>query len=132
VQQHGRLLIVRALRLALATSWLLLGCHADAPSCHDRVAAMAAHLASPRPLADLHATAAPPVEIVKRLVPALHGCPAAVDIFGSTASLEGGADKRAYLRDKLPPALEACGCAASPDEVGPIVEQLFDVWAEPR
>jgi hypothetical protein len=80
----------------------------------------------------LHATAAPPEEIVKRLVPALGGCRAAADVFAGTANLEGGVDKRTYLRDKLPPALEACGCVADPEAVGALVEQLFDTWSAPR
>ena len=120
------------MRLVIATSLLVLGCHSDPPSCHDRVAAMTAHLAAPRSLAELHAEAAPPIEIVNRIVPPLRACPAAVEVFGGIANLQQGADKRTYLRDKLPPALEACGCAAEPDTVGPLVEQLFDAWSAPR
>ena len=101
------------------------GKSAPAPSCHDRVEAMAAHLASPTARAD----GATGEQIVKRILPTLAQCKPAADVFASTASLEHGVDKRAYLRDRVPSAIEACNCAADPDAVGPLLEQLFDVWS---
>jgi hypothetical protein len=88
-------------------------------------------LAAPRSLAELNAKAASAQDLATRLVPAVGPCRAATDVLGGIASLDGGADKRAYLRDKLPPAIEGCQCSADPDAVGPLVEQLFDAWSAP-
>jgi hypothetical protein len=117
--------------VAAVVALAAVGCKSDPSSCHDRVAAMAAHLAAPRSLADLHAQAAAPMEIVNRIVPAVGSCRAAADVFAGMASVDAGGDKRAYLRDKLPPAIEGCGCSATPETVGPLVEQLFDAWSAP-
>ena len=118
------------MRVAIASLLVLAACgKSSPPTCHDRVAAMAAHLAAPRSLADLGAKAAAPMDIVQKIVPAVGQCKAAADVFAGVAGIEG--DKRAYLRDKLPPAIEACQCAADPDAVGPLVEQLFDAWSAP-
>jgi hypothetical protein len=123
---------VRRTRLAIALVLAACGSKSDPPAtCHDRVTAMAAHLAAPRSLAELHAQPASPQEIAQRLVPAVGSCRAAGEVLGGIGSLQGGTDKRAYLHDKLPPAIEACQCAAEPETVGPLVEQLFDAWAAP-
>lgn len=119
------------MRLAAAIL-AFVGCSSSKPpSCHDRVAAMAAHLAAPRSLAELGAKAATPMEIVNRIVPAVGQCKAAADVFAGVASLEGGTDKPTYLRDKLPAAIESCQCSADPDVIGPLLEQLFDAWSAP-
>ncbi len=118
------------MRVAIASLLVLAACgKSGPPSCHDRVAAMAAHLAAPRSLADLGAKPAPPQELAQKLVPAVGPCKAATDVFAGVAGVDG--DKRAYLRDKLPPAIESCQCSADPDTVGPLVEQLFDAWSAP-
>ena len=120
------------MRIALASFLALAACgKSSPPTCHDRVAAMAAHLAAPRSLAELGAKAAAPQAIAQQLVPAIGSCAAAADVLGGIGSLQGATDKRAYLRDKLPPAIESCQCSADPDSVGPLVEQLFDAWSAP-
>ena len=120
------------MRVAVASLFVLAACgKSGPPSCHDRVAAMAAHLAAPRSLAELGVKPAPPMEIVQKIVPAVGSCKAAADVFAGTATGAAGHDKRAYLRDKLPPAIESCQCSADPDSVGPLVEQLFDAWSAP-
>jgi hypothetical protein len=119
------------MRIVVASLLLVAACKSDPPSCHDRVAAMAAHLAAPRSLAELNAKPTPPMQVAQQLVPAIGSCKAAAEVLGGIGNLEGGVDKRAYLRDKLPPTIEACGCSAQPETVGPLVEQLFDAWNTP-
>ncbi|HTJ43306.1 MAG TPA: hypothetical protein VL463_14475 [Kofleriaceae bacterium] len=118
------------MRIAVTAFLVVAACgkSAPAPSCHDRVAAMAAHLAAPRSLEELKAGNPTSEEIVKKILPVLDTCRTGAAVFASVASLEGGTDKSAYLRDKVPPAIEACSCAADPDTLGPLLEQLFDTW----
>lgn len=123
------------MRFAIASLILLAtaACEKAAvkPSCHDRVATMTAHLAAPRSFAELHVQPASSIEIVNRLVPVLQPCKPAADVLAATGTLEGGVSKPDYLHDKLPPAFEACNCAADPDTVGPLFEQWFDSWSAP-
>lgn len=115
----------------------------EPPSCDARVARMSAHLAAPRAPAELArvskrlakavddvAAAAPEqrgVTVAAALVPMLGPCPAAATVMAGVADIEGG-PKDAYLRERLPPAVAACQCAASPDDAGALVELLFSTW----
>ncbi len=93
---------------------------------------MAAHLAAPRSFAELDVQVAAPGQIAARLVTAVGGCRPAADAFAGMANLDPGVDKRAYLRGKVPDAIEACRCTASPEVVGPLIEQLFGAWNVPE
>ena len=130
--------------MTIGAALVAVGCgHRGAPTCEERVKAMSAHLAAPREPAALarvsealahdvaNPEALPPegrgLAVVKPLVSMLAACPPAARVFAGTAELESGR-KDDYLREQLPPALLACRCQASPEEVGARVELWFATW----
>ncbi len=115
-------------------------------SCAERVATLAAHLASPRPIAEVRTTASPQLRedlaaieaepdeaarathAARRMQPLVADCPAVVAVFGEVATIE---HKDAHLRARVPAAIEACACKASPEDVGGLLEVVLGGWDGP-
>lgn len=132
-------------RLAIVLVLAACSSKRDAPSCADRVAAMKAHLAAPRPVDELRRSASPtlrraldaaeaqPVgggratELARQAEPLLAGCPAAFRVMGELAE-DSPRRKDDHLREHLPGALEECRCQASPEDVGGIFEAMISGW----
>jgi hypothetical protein len=133
--------LARALSLLFLP--VLVACHrpVDAAACHARVQNMAAHLDAPRSLDEIRRTASPALAaqldaiaaeplparrataFAKAMAEDLRDCPQAGDVFArlSAARADSMTDS---VRANLPPALEACGCKASPEDVGGLLEAL--------
>jgi len=119
------------------------------PPCSARVAKLEAALATPRSIEEIRKAASPALAAdldqvatqgdasargnayAARLEKAVAGCPAAVKVLGELGSIEGS--RQSYLQQKFPPAIQECGCAASPEHAGGLVEALFaDAWRAPH
>ncbi len=132
--------------------WLLVLLAACSPkqdraaACQVRVDTMSAHLASPRPVAEIRKGASPwlaahlddilpkptagerataSAEAMETLVTKAQ-CAELMRVFGDLAG-EGG-DKIAYLRAHVPPAVDTCKCSVSPEDLGGLLEAMFDEW----
>lgn len=133
----------------LLVSLLAAACGSSSgPTCDQRVASLSARLAAPRPLAEIRKTAAADLgaaldsvlaagdrgraaAYAGLLQGAVRGCPDAARVFGEMAALAPDA-KVDHLRARAPAAFAACGCKASPEYAGGLVEALLTEWATPR
>jgi len=138
------------IKLVIVAALALGACAQDreAASCAERVEKVAAQLAHPRSVeairegappalrADLDAVMKQPdevgraVETSQRLEKAVFPCAEVVRVFGSLAAYSP-VHRDELLRDKVPPALEACRCVASPERVGGLIEALLGNWGLP-
>jgi hypothetical protein len=132
-----------AMRLPVFIALALIaacGHKAAAPSCHDRVATMAGHLAAPRSVEAIRAQASPAlrtaldeamahpeprgIAYATQMVTLVGTCAPAREVFEGIAAVEP-TTKVDYVREKIPPAIEACACQASPEDVGGVLEAWF-------
>lgn len=136
------------MKLVVAAVLLAAACSSGSKdgSCAERTATLAKRLAAPRPPDEIRKTAPPalladldgvptddPSRIAtyfaERLEAAVGTCAPLVKVFGDVATVEGPGGKDDFLRAEVPKAIEACGCAASPEHAGGLVEAILTDWA---